>query len=313
MVFHVSTLRRNIADEEPKIRFLSDAELFAVAFIKEYCERTGEYIPNRALEVIRISYPKKYVYEAYRNLFAQDDKTSEKNTNLRQGKPLCISKFYDFWNDHCAHIIELAKWKGEFAMCDVCKKHARVEASAHTSAAEKKDNRIMFKRHLKTVQVCRMGYYDRQMKAILNPNTYLSMIIDGCDSNTTTLPNMKAKSKSEESLSESIVKCQLMGARVHGMRNRDYLYLAPPFAATSLAWNYTTETLMWTLAAEEKFPAEHNMGWPTTLYLQLDNTSNKDNKIILTSKLFYQYYLSCAECSKRYKSIIFRWGILMKT
>jgi hypothetical protein len=276
---HVSTLRqiiREVAEEAPETRILSESELFAVAFIKEYCERTGENIPNRALEIIRISYPKKYVYEAYRNMFADPILTAEENKNRRAGKALCISKFYDLWNDHCAHI-ELARWKGDFAMCDECKKFAKVEASSHTSAAEKKANRIAFKRHLRTVQCCRMGYYDRQMKAILHPNTYMSLIIDGCDSNTTTLPNMKAKSKSEESLSENIIKCKLMGARVHGMRNRDYLYLAPPFAASSLAWNYTLEALMRTLAAEAKFREENGLSWPITLYVQLDNTS-KDNK-----------------------------------
>lgn len=283
------TMRKIIhdfADQMPETRELSDAEHFAVAFINTYCEMYGEYIPNQALEVLRISFPKKHVYEAYRRLFADDNTSYDKDpaSNKRIGKPLCDSKFYRLWKNHAAHI-ELARWKGDFAICDECQKYARNDSSPHLSNKERKDNRVLFKRHLKTCQLCRKGYYDRQVKAILNPNSYMSIICDGCDSNTTTLPNMKTQSKSEQSLSENMIKCKLMGVRVHAMRDRDYLYLAPPFAAESLAWNFMLECLMRTLKQEEQFRLDNGMSWPRILYIQLDNTS-KDNKNVFVKAFF---------------------------
>lgn len=269
---------REIANEDPDTRELSPAEYYAVSFIKDYCECFGELIPNRALEVVRISFHKKHVYEAYKNTFQCEDTKDQKKDDIykRPGKPLCDSKFYRLWNDHCAHI-ELARWKGDFAICDDCKRFAQIDSNPNLSAAEKKENRLNCKRHLRTVQVCRMGYYERQAKAMLHPNNYMSIIIDGCDSNTTILPNIKSRSKKEEGCSEYMLKCKLMGVRVHAMRNRDYLYLAPPFVAKKICWNYTLDCLMRTLCEEEKYRLENNLSWPTTLYLQLDN-STKDNK-----------------------------------
>lgn len=180
---HPSVLKRiihSISEESPETKMLSDSEYHAVAFIREFCERLGESMPHTAQEVIRISFPRKHVYEAYCNILEDANASAAINSQRRAGRPLSDSIFYRLWNDHCAHI-ELARWKGDFAICDECKRFAQKEASPHLSESEKKQNRVDFKRHLKTVQTCRMGYYDRQMKAIVHPNTYLSMIIDGCD------------------------------------------------------------------------------------------------------------------------------------
>src|SRR5690606_18965964 len=127
-----------------------------------------------------------------------------------------------------------------------------------------------------TVRATKLEYYTRIRTACEHPAWYMSIIIDGCDSNTTVLPNIPTKSI-HEAEKDDYLKHRLMGVRVHGYRKRDYVYLMPPWSATSVGVNLTLEALVRTLRYEHEWRAEEKISWPTTLYLQLDNTS-KDNK-----------------------------------
>lgn len=273
-----------VSSDKPECRDLSAAELQAIAYIKVFCERTGEKMPHKKEYTIRISYPKKIVYDGYKNTFLgpDDDPADDRK---QPGKPLGLSKFYELWNDHCAYI-QQAKWKGDFAICDICKQHAQIDCNPYVSEEEKVQNRLQFQKHLAKVQWARKDYAVRQQLAMEHPSYYMSMIIDGCDSNTTLLPNIKSRSKSEEDLSKHMLKCKLMGVRVHGYRKRDYLFFAPPFIAEHMAWQYTIECLARTFKYEEEYRARQGLGWPKVLYLQMDNTS-RDNK-----NSFLMMYLS---------------------
>ena len=267
----------SVAEEDTSTKQLDEDSYSMIAFIRTYCEERGERMPNS--DDLRISFSKRIVFQSFVQNFPNADE----------------SKFYRLWNNYCADI-KKCRWKGDFAVCDTCKKCAQVDCSPQVNQETRKENKIFLKRHLKSVQLMRYGYALRREKAREHPSTFMSMIIDACDSNTTTLPNIKSMSKSEDKYREYMLKHKVMGVRVHGLRNRDYLYMSPPFLGKKVGSNLTIEALAKTLKYEEKlrldkrktcfvFPlmiispffTSSELGWPSTLFLQLDNTS-KENK-----------------------------------
>lgn len=256
----VSTVGR----ETPESTHLSMEGCEIIAFIRDFCEGRGEMMPH--LDQVRISFPKNIVYQAY----------VEQNKKMGKTKIPDKGYFYRLWNEYCADITK-CRWKGDFAICDVCKKCAQVDANPYNTQEIKRNNKHYMRRHLKTCEMGRLAYAYRRQLAIAHPSTYLSIIIDGCDSNMTTLPNIKTMSKGEDKYRQYLLKHRVMGVRVHGLRKRDYLYMAPPFLGKAVGSNYTIEALARTLIREEDLRLSTGVGWPDTLFLQMDNTS-KDNK-----------------------------------
>jgi hypothetical protein len=252
---------------------LSPKEMECVSFIRSYCERNGEYMPHESK--IRIAFRRNHVFEMYCAQY--DNGTGSSTHQTRPGDALKRAKFYDLWNKHCADIVN-ARWKGDFAVCDVCKGHAQVDHNPDVGRTEKKENRIQWRQHLAIVSACRLDYAQRRERAIAMPNEYLSIIVDGCDSKNTLLPNIQAKSKSEDKMKEAFIDHKLMGVRVHALRKRDYVYLEAPWAgSTQGGSNLTIEAIARTLHHEAEYRIQHGLRWPSKLYVQLDNTS-KDNK-----------------------------------
>jgi hypothetical protein len=271
----VKKAAREIQNMLPECRPVSEAQAICIAFIRNHCKMFGERMPN--MNKIRIAFPKSVVYEAYCNTFAcsvpEDDPTKH---DRRPGKPVDVSTFYRLWENHCAHI-EPNRWKGDFLICDTCKEHSTIDCRPKLSDENRKENRLAFQRHLKTVQQCRIHYYTHSEAALLHPNSFMSIIMDGCDSNTTVLPSLHYKSKGENKWLGYALKHKLMGVRVHAVHHRDYLYMAGPQLGEGPGTNYTIECLARTLKKEELYRRKNGMRWPHTLYLQMDNTS-KDNK-----------------------------------
>lgn len=249
--------------EDSSTRQLTHDEHECVAFIRGFCEGNGEKMPHKT--ETRISFRKRHVFHEYR----QQCEASNRSTF---GK----SKFYQLWSEHCADITT-ARWKGDFAICDKCKEFSQTTSNPLLTERERADARRRQQEHLTTILQCKKGYYARQYKAADREEQYMSVILDACDANTTLLPNIASRSKSEQSHGAAFLKHKLMAARVHGRRNRDYLYLMPPFAAKTVGCNLTLEALVRTLNFEADRRIQQNLAWPRTLFLQLDNTS-KDNK-----------------------------------
>lgn len=242
---------------------LTHDEHECVAFIRSFAETNGEKMPHQTS--IRIPFQKTHVYKTYVSF-----------SRTRQLQYFAKTKFYDLWNAHCADIT-VARWKGDFAMCNVCKEFAQMFYNPQLPERERVFGKQKHAQHIATVMECKKGYYHRQHKAINSPNTYMSMIIDGCDSTTTLLPNIRIQAKAEKQHPEAFLKHKLMGVRVHALHKRDYLYMLPPFAAETVGCNLTLDALQRTLTKEAEYRQQQRLRWPSILYLQLDNTS-KDNK-----------------------------------
>lgn len=239
----ISQFITKVGKEDPESTILDDEGHRISAFIRIYCEARGEKMPN--VHEIRISFPKRLVYEAY--IVQKKDMFMKEKVDER--------KFYKIWNLQCADIRK-SRWKGEFAICNDCKKSAQVDANPYASSELKKKNKIYICRHLRAVEKMRDGYALRRQKSIHYPSTFMSIIIDACDSNTTTLPNIKAMSKSEDKYREYLLKHKVMGVRVHALRKRDYLFMAPPFLGKGVGSNLTIEALSKTLLYEEALRLE---------------------------------------------------------
>lgn len=229
--------------KDPESRHLTEEGYEITAFIRVYCESRGDKMPHS--EEIRICFSKVYVLKAYQQQLQEKGKSGKVDEK----------KFYWLWNTYCADIRK-ARWKGDFAICDVCKACVQKESNPYTSEKEKIENKVSLCRHLRSVELMRHAYAIRRQKAMSFPSTFMSIIIDGCDSNTTTLPNIKLMSKSEEKYRDSLLKHKVMGVRVHAKRKRDYLYMAPPFLGSKVGSNFTIEALAKTLVYEEKLREE---------------------------------------------------------
>lgn len=235
-------------DEEPESTSVGFLGYEICAFIRSFCEGRGERMPHS--EETRISFPKRLVFEAFRN--------QRKKMYGSDAEGVDESKFYKIWNSYCADITK-TRWKGDFAVCDVCKKSAQVDVNPYSSSEVRRNNKTSLRRHLKSVELMRHSYAYRRQKAIDYPSTYMSIIIDGCDSNTTTLPNIKTMSKTEDKYREHVLKHKVMGVRVHALRKRDYMYMAPPFLGKAVGSNYTIECLLKTLLYEEELRLQQGL------------------------------------------------------
>jgi len=267
-------------------RQMSHRDLSVVAFIRNFCTRVGECMPHN--DQIRITFPKRFVYDQYCSLRPNDEDILadaelshcpevDKMPKPKNKPQISLSKFYAIWNLGCADITD-AKWKGDFCICDLCKEFAQKDHNPELGQSEKILNRKKWSQHNATIFKLRHGYAMRREKAISFPNQYMSLIIDGCDSKNTYLPNMKSLSKTESSLSSSMIKMKLMGVRVHALHKRDYVYLQPPWASASQGCNLTLEALSRTVHAESVLRTQDpNAIWPRKLFIQMDNTS-RDNK-----------------------------------
>ena len=79
----------------------------------------------------------------------------------------------------------------------------------------------------------------------------------------------------------AFLKHKLVAVRVHDNVKRDYLYLTHPFVAEKYGSNLTIECLARTLNKEATYRREQHLRWPTTLFVQMDNTSKENKNSIL--------------------------------
>ena len=121
--------------------------------------------------------------------------------------------------------------------------------------------------HLERVRRERQSYYVKKQLAERHPERYLSLIIDGADSNTYQVPHFAYRSHASDAATK--VKMHVMGASAHG---RDtFIFTCPPHIAQG--HNVTIQTIHEVLTRVKQ---EEGVV-PPILNIQLDNTT-KQNK-----------------------------------
>ena len=155
-----------------------------------------------------------------------------------------------------------------FAKCTQCTQFRELETSqkrkdkAGWDAAHAKQ-----RRHIADVLLERRHYHSNRLRAILDPDTYMSLIIDGADQGKHLLPHFCNRSH----LSDEAVKQHLYayGAISHG--RKAYTFLLPGHVAQG---HDVTIEVLWRVINDVQ---SEEGRVPPVLLLQLDNTT-KQNK-----------------------------------
>jgi len=154
-----------------------------------------------------------------------------------------------------------------FAKCDDCSKFKKAEEET-VNQLQRKALRAIQTQHIQDVKRERAKYAENKAKAIAQPETYMSIVIDGADQSDHDLPHFATKSHISDAAWK--VKMHLIGAIVHGIGV--YAYTCP--SHVKQGHNVTIQAL-WDTIVQVK---QKNGGWlAPNLLLQLDNTT-KQNK-----------------------------------
>ena len=87
---------------------------------------------------------------------------------------------------------KIRKWM-PFAKCDDCAIHRQKYAETK-DPTRRRELMTLHREHLEPVKRERLSYIVRQRLAIMYPDRYLSLIIDGADSSSMQIPHLHAKS-----------------------------------------------------------------------------------------------------------------------
>ena len=163
--------------------------------------------------------------------------------------------------------IQLRKWM-PFAKCTQCVAYRKtLGRGKRSSTMEKSKARDDHREHLVEIKLERRHYYSNRMRAVLEPKTYVSVIVDGADQSKHNVPHDPDASH----LLEETVRQQLFayGALSHG--RKAYTFLLPGHVKQG---HDVTIEVIWRIINDIK---ETEGQLPPILLIQLDNTS-KQNK-----------------------------------
>jgi hypothetical protein len=187
---------------------------------------------------------------------------------------LCqFSWFNHIWTENHSNV-RLRK-HCRFAKCDFCVKWRAVMDDQTKSTGERANARCRIKQHIDWTHTReRAWYHSKRHTARTNPQTHISVAMDGTAQMGSGMPHFMQKIKGDGLGARHKFHTQIV--LVHGSGPQVFL------GAENIAGdpNWTIDTLYRTLKREEE-SREH--GLPDTLYLQLDNCSRENkNTYVLT-------------------------------
>jgi hypothetical protein len=173
--------------------------------------------------------------------------------------------FCSVWEseDELAHII--CRSYLPFAKCDVCVRQ-RNRDSTHRTQKERDADYKATADHLRDVAAEKACYYQHRDKARRNPETYMSMIIDGADQSKYDLPYYCERSHTTDI---QRLKMHVYGVLVHG--HGCYAFTMPDHEAQG---HNSTIQALWDVICDQY--VERGNKLPDVLYLQLDNTTRQN-------------------------------------
>ena len=136
--------------------------------------------------------------------------------------------------------------------------------------------------HKANINAEKDSYYSRITKAVMQPEQYMSVIIDGADQKNNAVPHHAKEGKATSSLWKLPV--HNMGAISHGRQCFSFLCNDSMKQGTNATIEVLHRVLLHTLKLEGKLPA--------TLFLQLDNTTKQ-----CKSKFLMAYLGACSNGS----------------
>lgn len=175
--------------------------MFAVVWLKSYIEFMGDHMPN-SNEIFLPIYIR--VTDLYRSFIR--DTPSDQHVSFHT---FCI-----VWAKHFRHV-KIPK-NTRLGKCDYCTK-LKMRRYKVKCRAEREEVEQEMKEHTELHTKERIEYHTRRQQARIQPDTYMSLIID--NKNAISLPFKKATPKSWMTL--KLLKAHITGVINHGMGVRE--------------------------------------------------------------------------------------------
>ena len=229
-----------------------------ISCLERMAETSGDRMPD--WNEIHLPFFKKrdvyfYLSQEFKILYPSDVKVPSK------------SYFYSTWKKYCRNI--KVRKLGRFAKCSTCE-HLR--KSIHDALCRKDFKTVHELRSQKTehnefIARERREYKKKRDYARLQPNKYLSIIVDGADQSAFGLPHFMIKTKDDRGHS---LKVRLIGLLEHNQQNKLRLFTLTEEFPTGA--NHVVEAI-------HRFLSDrvHSSELPRTFYIQVDNCV-KENK-----------------------------------
>lgn len=240
-----------------------------ISFLRRLADKTAGKMPDKQEQHLPF-FKKAEVYRRF----------EEEHAILYSTEPPTPSYFYSVWKSHCSDI--KVRKTTRFAKCDVCEelRAAILSASGPGSSTVELINRR--KIHVARVSKERQEYQSKMESAILHPDQYCSICVDGADQSAFGLPHFTVQTKSVRG---KALKVKLIGILEHSAEKRLHLYTMTEEYETGA--NHIVESV-------HRFINERASGTilPPILYIQLDNCTRENKN---------RYFLSYLECLVSWK------------
>ncbi len=241
-----------------------------VSYLNRVAENTGDKMPDSNEQHLPF-YKKFEVYENFIEDFKKINPT---------GRVPSKNYFLRTWKTSCKNI-KIRK-HNRFSKCDICESLkdelrravARFEPTSHL--LEQKRN------HFRLIAAERQEYKSKRDKAIADPSSAWSLIIDGADQTAFGLPHFSSTTKAERG---HAIKVKLVGMLEHACENR--LRLLTMTEEHQTGANHIVESLHRFLMDRSLYSQV-----PPTLYLQFDNCTRENKN---------RFFLSYVECLVRWR------------
>ncbi|KXJ18305.1 hypothetical protein AC249_AIPGENE23463 [Exaiptasia diaphana] len=257
------------------VTWMTSRMRIAIVWLKRHVESSGDRMPHEDRICLPSCQSKNEIYKLYLS-------------DCKNGKIdfVCKASFKQMWRQHFSKVI-IPK-QNKFTKCGVC---TLLKHSLRNTQDVKEREKLSDKRKVHLEQQCaeRNHYYANRLKAELEPEKYLSLIVDGMDQAKTNLPHVTTISKTEQS---HYLKSHVTGAISHGHR-RVFSFV------DLLQWKHDTNlTLNVLLQIFLRIAKEKRL--PPYLLLQMDNCYREcKNKYVMAFasylveiELFKEVYVS---------------------
>ena len=247
-----------------------------VSFLERLAESTADRMPHKT-EWHLPFFQKRMVYE----IFVDEYKILYPQTTVPSPDYFLVT-----WKNCCPKI--KVRKHSVFTKCERCEelRDALAHATAHRRCTS--DLRDQITAHLNMMRRERLEYKKKRDMAILQPQRYLSFIVDGADQSAYGLPRFETTTKGERG---HAMKVRLIGVLRHAVPNQLHLFTMTEEFPTGA--NHIIEAIHRVLTT-----VQENQSLPKQLYIQLDNCSKENKNRFLFS------YLECLVAWRLFDEII---------
>lgn len=235
-----------------------------ITFLERLADNTGDRMPDRR-EMHLPFFKRGEVYEHFKSDFTQ----------LHNPNPPSSTYFFQVWNKFCAHV--KVRKISRFAKCARCEQLRNALQEAVQKGMDTSSLKEQKRSHRLLIEMERREYKKKREQAMLHPDRYCSIIMDGADQSAFGLPHFMVKTKDVRGHS---LKVKVVGVLDHGRPNRVTFLTMTEEQETGA--NHIIETLHRVLSMRAK-----RGSLPPELYIQLDNCTRENKNHFFLSYVEY--------------------------